>query len=103
MQTLKRLSIGSRLLPVCFVLGAATAAQAQAQELRWSDPATWPDNKVPAAGEQVTIASGKQVILDVTPPALGGITINGTLRFADEADHAARRAADRHPSQTLRA
>jgi hypothetical protein len=84
MQTLKRLSIGSRLLPVCFVLGAATAAQAQ--ELRWSDPATWPDNKVPAAGEQVTIASGKQVILDVTPPALGGITINGTL-----------------PSQTLRA
>ena len=71
-------------LQLGFLLGAATGAQAQ--EARWSDPATWPDNKVPAAGEQVTIASGKQVILDVTPPALGGLTINGKLSFADEAD-----------------
>jgi hypothetical protein len=67
-------------------LAAAVSAAAQAQETRWSDPATWPDNKVPAAGEQVTIASDQQVILDVSPPALGGMTINGTLRFADEAD-----------------
>jgi hypothetical protein len=67
-------------------LAAAVSSAAQAQATRWSDPATWPDNKVPAAGEQVTIASGKEVILDVSPPALGGITINGTLRFADESD-----------------
>ena len=26
------------------------------------------------------------MILDVSPPALGGLTINGTLRFADTAD-----------------
>ncbi|MDY6984727.1 MAG: G8 domain-containing protein, partial [Pseudomonadota bacterium] len=52
----------------------------------WSDPATWPNQKVPAAGEQVAIDSGKEIVLDVSPPALGGITINGKLRFADEAD-----------------
>src|SRR5690606_14769815 len=51
-----------------------------------SDLATWPDNKVPAAGDTVEIASDKQVILDVSPPTLGGITINGKLSFADEAD-----------------
>ncbi len=84
MKTFKRVSRLAGVLPVCYLLGAATAVQAQ--ETRWSDPATWPDNKVPAAGEQVTIASGKQVILDVSPPTLGGITIHGTLRFADETD-----------------
>jgi cell migration-inducing and hyaluronan-binding protein len=84
MKTILRTPLLSRALQLGFLLGAATAAQAQ--ETRWSDPATWPDNKVPAAGEQVTIASGKQVILDVSPPTLGGMTINGKLRFADESD-----------------
>ncbi len=32
------------------------------------------------------IASGKEVILDVSPPALGGLTINGKLSFANTAD-----------------
>jgi len=84
MKTKTRAPFLTSALQLGFLLGAATAAQAQ--ETRWSDPATWPDNKVPAAGEQVTIASDKQVILDVTPPALGGLTINGKLSFADEAD-----------------
>ncbi|MBX5461758.1 MAG: transmembrane domain-containing protein [Steroidobacteraceae bacterium] len=53
---------------------------------RWSDPATWPGRKVPRAGDKVTIANGKEVILDVSPPALGGLTIEGKLRFADNAD-----------------
>ncbi len=38
------------------------------------------------AGEKVDIASGKEVILDVSPPALGGLTINGKLSFADKSD-----------------
>jgi cell migration-inducing and hyaluronan-binding protein len=84
MKTKTRAPFLTSALQLGFLLGAATAAQAQ--ETRWSDPATWPDNKVPAAGEQVTIASDQQVILDVTPPALGGLTINGKLSFADEAD-----------------
>ena len=52
----------------------------------WSDPATWPNHKVPAAGDKVTIARDKDVILDVSPPALGGLTIDGKLTFADNAD-----------------
>ena len=73
-----------RVLPVCLLLGAASLAMAQ--EARWSDPATWPDNKVPAAGDRVVIASDKEVILDVSPPALGGLTINGKLSFSDNTD-----------------
>src|SRR6185295_5876718 len=49
-------------------------------------PASWPNKKVPAAGDKVEIASGKNVILDISPPALGGVTINGKLTFADNAD-----------------
>ena len=52
----------------------------------WSNPATWPDRRVPRAGDKVTIAAGKEVVLDVSPPALGGLTINGKLSFANNAD-----------------
>jgi len=71
-------------LPVCLLLGGITSVQAK-EEL-WSKPATWPDKKVPAAGDKVEIPSGKDVVLDVTTPALGGITINGKLSFSDKAD-----------------
>ena len=77
-------SILGLALPVCLLLGTANSALAQAA--RWSDPATWPDNKVPAAGDKVVIASGQEVILDVTPPALDGLTINGKLSFSDSTD-----------------
>ena len=59
---------------------------AEAKATRWSDRATWPGRKVPVAGDKVTIPEGKSVILDVSPPALGGLTINGKLTFADNAD-----------------
>ena len=55
------------------------------QEL-WSNPATWPDRKVPRAGDTVTIERGKDVVLDVSPPALGGLHIEGKLSFSDKAD-----------------
>jgi len=73
-----------------FVLGGVFAgvqaqnAKAPAKPTNWSDPATWPNKKVPAAGDKVEIASGKEVILDVSPPALNGLTINGKLTFADK-------------------
>jgi cell migration-inducing and hyaluronan-binding protein len=41
---------------------------------------------VPAAGDKVTIEKGKDVVLDVSPPALGSLTIEGKLSFADNAD-----------------
>ncbi len=84
MKIKSRLSVFAHALPLCALLGGYTSAQAQ--EALWSNPATWPGNKVPAAGEQVTIDSGKEVILDVSPPALGGITISGKLSFADNSD-----------------
>ena len=48
---------------------------------RWSDPATWPGSIVPAAGAAVVIPEGKTVLLDVSPPPLGNLTVLGTLRF----------------------
>lgn len=51
--------------------------------LRWSNPAAWPGGAVPQAGADVTIPAGKTFILDVTPPALGGITVQGILKFDD--------------------
>jgi cell migration-inducing and hyaluronan-binding protein len=49
--------------------------------LKWSDPATWPGGAVPVAGAAVTIAAGQTVYLDVSPPALASLTVDGTLRF----------------------
>ena len=66
------------------VFGVVQAAEAQAS--KWSDPATWPNRKVPAAGDKVVIGKDKQVVLDVSPPALGGLSIDGKLTFADNAD-----------------
>jgi len=73
-----------RLFLLSFFVFSGFAAQAQS--LRWSDPATWPNNQVPAAGDRVTIAGDQKVLLDVSPPALDGLTINGKLVFADESD-----------------
>src|SRR4051812_14673289 len=80
------------LLPAFLVVSAFAVVQAQegrspsAKPARWSDPATWPDRQVPRAGDKVTIAADKDVVLDVSPPALGGVTIDGRLSFADNKD-----------------
>jgi cell migration-inducing and hyaluronan-binding protein len=81
------------LVPAFFLVSAfyvVAAAQEQGshavkQEL-WSNPATWPDRKVPLAGDTVTIEKGKDVLLDVSPPSLGGLRIDGKLSFSDKAD-----------------
>jgi hypothetical protein len=44
------------------------------------------DRQVPVAGDKVTIARGQEVVLDVSPPALGGLSIDGKLTFASDAD-----------------
>jgi len=78
------------LVPALVLVSAIAVVQAQnagaARPTNWSDPASWPNKKVPAAGDKVEIASGKEVILDVSPPALHGLTINGKLTFADKSD-----------------
>ncbi|MEO7987772.1 MAG: G8 domain-containing protein [Gemmatimonadales bacterium] len=52
---------------------------------RWSDAATWPDGVLPAEGAAVTIPADKAVLLDVSPPALASLNIDGALVF-DEKD-----------------
>src|SRR6187402_1246922 len=74
-----------------FLLGGAFAVQAQdagtpAKATNWSDPASWPNRKVPVAGDKVTIGRDKDVVLDVSPPALGGLSIDGKLTFSNDAD-----------------
>src|SRR3989304_8627100 len=91
------------LLPALFFLGvgaevAAQDGQAHAdthtaaapapavEASRWSDPASWPDGKVPGEGDAVTIGRDMDVVLDVDPPALRSLTIDGKLSFSDDLD-----------------
>ena len=80
------------LLPAFLLVSVFAVVQAQegrspaAMRARWSDAATWPDRRVPRAGDKVTIPAGKHVVLDVTPPALGSLTIEGKLSFANNRD-----------------
>src|SRR5689334_20692920 len=67
-------------------LKAQQKASSTPSAKRWSDPATWPDKKVPGKDALVTIGRDMNVVLDVTPPALHGLTINGKLSFADNKD-----------------
>ncbi len=53
---------------------------------RWSDPATWPGRTLPAAGVAVTIPAGTTVLLDLSPPSLASLTVEGTLRLDDTRD-----------------
>jgi cell migration-inducing and hyaluronan-binding protein len=80
------------LLPAILVASVFAVVQAQegrsaaARPTNWSARATWPDGKVPVAGDKVTIPAGREVVLDVSPPALGGLTIDGKLSFANNRD-----------------
>ncbi|WP_082384536.1 G8 domain-containing protein [Erythrobacter sp. SG61-1L] len=100
MITHSRLHIVSWLLSVSALLGAGSTAAAQdhahadipaeapasMRSLSWSDPSAWPDGKVPGEGDVVTITRDMDVLLDVSPPALRSITVQGKLTFADERD-----------------
>ncbi|MGZ5991881.1 MAG: G8 domain-containing protein, partial [Caulobacteraceae bacterium] len=99
-----RLSPLSMLLPAALLLGAAAPASAQdahagmkmpaaaqapasgVAQTRWSNPASWPGGKVPREGDAVTIGKGRNILLDVTPPALRSLTIEGKLSFSSEKD-----------------
>jgi hypothetical protein len=94
----------SWLLPAALVLGLAAEAAAQdahagmkmpaaqtapssaVKGSLWSDPRSWPDGKVPREGDAVTIARDRSIILDVSPPPLRSLTINGKLSFSNDKD-----------------
>src|ERR1700730_16351368 len=81
----------SLLVPAFLGLGGYAVLKAQqktstASAKRWSDPATWPDKKVPTKDAVVTIEKDMNIVLDVSPPPLRSLTINGKLSFADNKD-----------------
>src|SRR5580693_4435015 len=81
----------SLLVPAFLGLGEYAVLKAQqktstASAKRWSDPATWPDKKVPTKDAVVTIGTDMNVVLDVSPMPLRSLTIEGKLSFADDKD-----------------
>lgn len=50
---------------------------------KWSDPAAW-GGTLPQAGATVIIPSNRYIVLDVSPPALKGLQIDGALVFDDK-------------------
>ena len=48
----------------------------------WSQAATWGGNAMPAAGDVVVIPSGTVVVLDISPPPLTALIIQGVLHVA---------------------
>jgi len=102
MRMQSRLSLVIWLLAACLLLSAGAEAHAQEMHInmdagapapssavirsRWSDPASWPDGKVPRDGDAVTIGRDRDIVLDVSPPALRSLTINGKLSFSNDLD-----------------
>jgi len=99
-----RLFLCTRLVPASLLLATSAGVAAQDHQdhanmamdvaapaaitrtAKWSDASAWPSGMVPAAGEEVTIPRGTEMVLDVSPPALRSITVQGKLTFADERD-----------------
>lgn len=52
----------------------------------WSDPTAWPMGRLPVAGENITINASTHILMDINPPKLGLLTIEGKLEFVDTAD-----------------
>src|SRR5688500_12090097 len=75
----------SLLVTCCF----ATSSHAETTATKsgmWSAESTWADGAVPKKGDLVTIPQGVNLVLDLSPPALNGMTISGKLSFADNSD-----------------
>lgn len=69
------------LIPAWASSGAGRVAARSVARGAWSDPATW-GGTLPQKGDVVVIPSGAHVVLDTSPPALGGLQVDGTLSFA---------------------
>lgn len=61
--------------------GTITAESGPGRQ-RWSSPATW-GGTLPGEGSIVEIPSGATVVLDTSPPRLEGLSVSGTLVFAN--------------------
>ena len=79
MRSIRRplLVVTMSLLPASAGMGATVTA---VNSGNWSNSATW-GGTLPASGDDVVIGTGKNVVLDTDPPALGRIDIAGRLQF----------------------
>ncbi|MBM3898536.1 MAG: G8 domain-containing protein [Gemmatimonadetes bacterium] len=93
-----------RLLPRCLALVFAAAGCAgdgstgliasngpgalggELRVRRWSDARAWPLGRIPAAGDTVVVPAGTLMRLDVSPPALAGLDIQGVVEFERDMD-----------------
>ena len=77
------------LISASVLVSVFAIVQAQSPAVKatkWSDAATWPDKKVPGKDALVTIPKDMNVVMDVSPMPLHGLTIEGKLSFADDKD-----------------
>jgi G8 domain len=78
-------AIASMALPAAAQSGNTCPVPPSTGGVMWSSPATW-GGAVPAAGAAVIIPAGQRVVLDVTPPPLKSLTIEGQLAFDPNQD-----------------
>lgn len=45
----------------------------------WSDPGTWPNSTLPAAGDNVVVTPMSDIVLDVQTPVLASVLVHGHL------------------------
>lgn len=64
----------------------------------WSRHTTWGGNPPPGPGDSVVIPAGTFVLLDISPPPLVAILIQGTLKFDDTQQVVALQACHIPPS-----
>lgn len=63
----------------------------------WSEPQTWGFDLPPLEGESVSIPKGQHLLVDVNPPVLNAIIVEGSLIFApDASDSTALATFDAH-------
>ena len=48
---------------------------------KWSNKTQWPNQQLPGLGENVTIPYEWNLLLDIDPPVLNQVTINGIFSF----------------------
>lgn len=54
--------------------------------MRFSDEVTWGGDIPPIEGDFVVVPEGKTLLMDITPPELHTIIVEGTLIFEDVKD-----------------
>jgi hypothetical protein len=75
-------------LSLTMAQAAATAEPVRSRQSGdWSDPATWENDRAPAAGDNVLVRAGHTIVYDVVSnQAIRVLKIAGALRFATDRD-----------------